>query len=223
MSITTETTIGQIAAEYPLATRVLARHKIDFCCGGGMALKTICEQRGLSSENLINEIFDELSDNSLDVNWNQRTLIELIEHILQTHHRPLEEELLRLETMLKKVHQVHHKKNPEVLDQLLNVYLDMKQELLQHMHKEEVILFPLIKAGRGLEADCPIALMRQEHDSAGSSLQKIRELTDNFTVPEGACNTWRALWHGLENLEKDLHQHIHLENNIFFPRALNGE
>ena len=91
------------------------------------------------------------------------------------------------------------------------------------MQKEEVILFPLIKAGRGSETDCPIALMRQEHDSAGSALQKIRELTDNFTVPEGACNTWRALWHGLENLEKDLHQHIHLENNIFFPRALNGE
>jgi regulator of cell morphogenesis and NO signaling len=121
------------------------------------------------------------------------------------------------------VHQVHHDKKPEALDQLLNVFLDMKQELLQHMDKEEVILFPLIKAGRGPEADCPIAVMHQEHDSAGSALQKIRELTDNFTVPEGACNTWRALWHGLENLEKDLHQHIHLENNIFFPRALNGE
>ena len=223
MSITTETTIGQIAAEYPIATRVLARHKIDFCCGGGMALETICEQRGLNSENLINEIFDELSDNSLDVNWNQRTLIELIEHILQTHHRPLDEELPRLETMLKKVHQVHHDKKPEALDQLLNVFLDMKQELLQHMDKEEVILFPLIKAGRWPEADCPIAVMHQEHDSAGSALQKIHELTDNFTVPEGACNTWRALWHGLENLEKDLHQHIHLENNILFPRALNGE
>ena len=160
MSITTETTIGQIAAEYPIATRVLARHKIDFCCGGGMALKTICEQRGLSSENLINEIFDELSDNSLDVNWNQRTLIELIEHILQTHHRPLEEELPRLETMLKKVHQVHHNKNPEVLDQLLNVFLDMKQELLQHMQKEEVILFSATKLNTRMEHKCAKLLMK---------------------------------------------------------------
>ncbi len=98
----------------------------------------------------------------------------------------------------------------------------MKTELLEHMIKEEQILFPMIAKGQFVSAVGPISVMEAEHDSAGESLKKLRELTNDFTPPEGACNTWLALWHGLSVLEKDMHQHIHLENNILFTRALNS-
>lgn len=224
MLLTCETTVGQIAAEHPLATRVLARHKIDFCCGGGLALKDICNKKGLDSQQLIDEIEKELSESEeTETNWIKRPLNDIIDHILNVHHRPLDEEIPRLETMLRKVHKVHYDKKPKALSELLNIFTKMKDELLQHMHKEETILFPLIKEGRGHMAECPVNVMHQDHDAAGRDLERIRDLTDNYTLPEGACNTWRALWHGLEALEKDLHLHIHLENNILFPRALNGE
>jgi regulator of cell morphogenesis and NO signaling len=107
-----------------------------------------------------------------------------------------------------------------MFDGLTENYLALKQELEQHIPKEEQILFPLIKQGQGAMAGGPIAVMEQEHENAGTALKNIRRLSSDFEVPEGACNTWRALWAGLEDLEKELHQHIHLENNILFPRAL---
>ena len=147
-------------------------------------------------------------------------LDDLIEHILVTYHRPLEEELPRLEQMGAKVVRVHGQRMPEVLPELLSVLRGLKHELLSHMMKEERILFPIIRQGVGSSADGTISVMQREHDSAGEALQRLRELTGGYEVPAGACNTWRALWHGLAALEADMHQHIHLENNILFPRAL---
>ena len=221
MKIELESKVGEIAAEHPLATRVFARHDIDFCCGGGKPLSSACAARGVDGESVLAEIEKELADpDTSEVRWDQAPLGDLVVHILAAYHRPLDEELPRLEAMVRKVVEVHGDKDPEMFSELLSVFLGLKAELVDHMAKEEEILFPMIKRGDGAMADGPISVMEQEHESAGAALRRIRELTGGFEVPEEACNTWRALWHGLAALEESLHQHIHLENNILFPRAL---
>jgi len=223
MSINVESKVGQIATEYPLATRVFARHGIDFCCGGGRPLGEVCAERGLDQATILGEIEHELvTPSQSEVRWDQAPIDDLIEHILAAYHAPLREELPRLEAMARKVAEVHGDKRPDMLPQLLSVYVGLKAELEQHLLKEEQILFPMIKSGQGAMAQGPVAVMEQEHVGAGDALKRLRELTDDYQVPEQACNTWRALWHGLAALEEALHQHIHLENNILFPRALQG-
>jgi regulator of cell morphogenesis and NO signaling len=223
-TITPESRVGQIAAEHPLATRVFARHGIDFCCGGGKPLAEVCSQSGLDVNTMIAEIDKELAEpEAVDVQrWDQAPLGELIDHILTTYHVPLHEELPRLEAMMRKVHDVHGHTDTERFNELLNVYLGLKAELDGHMMKEEEILFPMIRNGDGAMAHGPVSVMLQEHDSAGEALRSIRRLTSDYVVPDHACNTWRALWEGFRSLEVDLHEHIHLENNILFPRALDS-
>ncbi len=212
--------VGQIAAEYPLSTRVFARHGIDYCCGGGKPLASVCEKKGLDSTTLLAEIKKELTAPGNGVaDWNSAALGDLIDHILSAYHQPLYEELPRLEAMARKVDRVHGERDARLAD-ILAVYLTLKSELDSHMPKEEQILFPMIRAGEGGLAKGPISVMLHEHYVAADCLRKLSELTDAYTVPEGACNTWRALWHGLAALETSLHEHIHLENNILFPRAL---
>ncbi|MBT4767078.1 MAG: iron-sulfur cluster repair di-iron protein [Phycisphaerae bacterium] len=221
MTITLETPVGEIASQHPIATRVFARHRIDFCCGGGKPLGVVCQTKGIDGTAVVAEIELELSTGpDLDAQWDTAPLDDLIDHIVSTFHRGLDEELPRLETMLRKVNKVHGDKDPERLAELLEVFLELKSELIDHMMKEEQILFPMIQSGEGHAASGPVSAMEHEHDSAGNSLRRIRTLTDDFTPRPDACNTWRALWGGLEQLEVDLHQHIHLENNILFPRAL---
>lgn len=220
MTVTTEMPVGEIASNFPLATRVFARHKIDFCCGGGAPLQKACEKRGLNVDEILVEINSELEGTQDATKWNDAPLTDLIEHIVSNYHASLREELPRLEMMAKKVNAVHGDKDPERLQAIETVFCEMKEELLSHMMKEEQILFPMIANGQGANASGPVSVMEHEHDSAGDALRKLRELTNDFTPPEGACNTWRALWHGLAALEQDTHQHIHLENNILFPRAL---
>lgn len=221
MSIQLDSKIGQIATEYPLATRVFARHRIDFCCGGGKPLEEVCGRLGLDAQTVLAEIEREIASTSKSqASWNEAPLNDLIQHILTEYHAPLKEELPRLEAMSRKVVEVHGAKQPVKLPELLTVLRGLKAELDQHMVKEEQILFPMIQRGQGAMTGGPISVMEHEHDSAGRALQRLRELTDGYEVPAEACNTWRALWHGLAALEDALHQHIHLENNILFPRAL---
>jgi regulator of cell morphogenesis and NO signaling len=221
MDVQLNTKVGQIATEHPLATRVFARHGIDFCCGGGKPLREVCQKLGLDSKAVLDEIEREIAQPAeKQVRWDEAPLDALIQHILTAYHAPLKEELPRLESMSKKVVDVHRDKRPEMLPELLTVFSGMKAELEQHMAKEEQILFPMIQRGQGAMAGGPISVMEHEHDSAGRALHRLRELTDGYEVPAEACNTWRALWHGLAALEDSLHQHIHLENNILFPRVL---
>ncbi|MFN8176836.1 MAG: iron-sulfur cluster repair di-iron protein [bacterium] len=221
MSITAESKVGQLAAEHPLATRVFARHGIDFCCGGGRSLRVVCDEKSLDPEDVLGEIRKELENRDESAErWDQAPLGDLIEHILTAYHRPLREELPRLEAMARKVDHVHHDKDPERLSELLAVVLELEGELVQHMEKEEQILFPMIRHGQGPAADGPISVMEDEHAAVATLLRRVRRLTNDYDVPSAACNTWRALWHGLAALEESLHQHIHLENNILFPRAL---
>ncbi len=222
MSVTLETPVGEIALNHPIATRVFARHNIDFCCGGGAPLEKACDKRGLNPNDILSEINKELEEPCDEMNWSDAPLNDLIEHIVSRFHTSLREELPRLEAMAIKVNQVHGDKDPERLQAIETVFCGLKEELLLHMLKEENILFPMIVRGEGKMAGAPVSVMEYEHDSAGTALKQLRELTNDFTPPEGACSTWRALWHGLAALEQDTHQHIHLENNILFPRALNS-
>jgi len=221
MMIQSDSIVGQLAAEHPLATRVFHRHGIDFCCDGGRKLQEACAAQGVDTGMVLEEIRKELSNTTIpEERWGQAPLEDLVQHILVAYHGPLKEELPRLESMARKVLEVHGDKDPETLSELVEVYAGLKAELSQHMVKEEKILFPMIEQGQGAMAGGPVSVMKQEHDSAGAALRRLRELTKDYQVPPGACNTWRALWHGLAALEESLHQHIHLENNILFPRAL---
>lgn len=216
-----EMPVGQLAAEYPLATRVFARHRMDFCCGGDRTLGAVCAEKGLDPESILREIREELGrPEDGGKRWDRAPLEELIQHIITAYHWPLEEELPRLEAMARKVYQVHRDKDPERLHSMLSVYLGLKRELEQHMEKEEQILFPMIQNGQGAMTGGPVSVMEEEHAAVGVALGQLRALTREYVAPDGACNTWRALWAGFEALERSLHQHIHLENNILFPRAL---
>ncbi len=220
-TVTPDTTVGEIAVDHPLATRVFARHNIDFCCGGGKPLGEVCAKLELDTDAVLKEIHHELtSSDEPQSRWDEAPLADLIDHIVRTYHRPLDEELPRLEAMMRKVNNVHGEKDPERFGELLTVYLALKAELQEHMMKEEQVLFPMIRQGRGAMATGPVSVMMHEHDSAGHALRRLRELTNDYQPPDGACTTWRALWHGLAALETALHEHIHLENNILFPRAL---
>ena len=222
-TIQAHTPVGEIATSHPLATRVFARHQIDFCCGGGAELQAACAERSLDVETVLAEIQTELATNDdPGRDWASAPLDEIIDHILRKYHAPLREELPRLDAMAQKVHTVHGEKDPETLGGIARTVAALRAELESHMMKEEQILFPLIEAGQGAAAHGPVHVMEQEHASAGAALATLRRYTNGYTVPDEACNTWRALWHGLKALESELHDHIHLENNILFPRALRG-
>ena len=222
MSVTNETRVGKLAAEHPLATRVFARYGIDFCCGGGRALGEVCREKGLDSDRVIEEIEREITKcgGVPEEHWNDAPLGVLIDHILAAYHRPLHEEMRRLEVMARKVLAVHGEKDPKRFAELVSVFAALHIELEEHMAKEEQILFPMIRGGQGMMAEGPVAVMHEEHEAAGAALRRLRELTHDYEVPAEACNTWRALWHGLAAFEDEMHRHIHLENNILFPRAL---
>jgi regulator of cell morphogenesis and NO signaling len=219
--INKNTPVGKLATAHPLATRVFHRHGIDFCCGGGKALEDACKARNVEVEAVIEEINKELAaTDETPQRWDEASFEDLVGHILTVYHQPLHEELPRLDVMARKVLQVHGDKAPDVLPELVSVFAELRYELEQHMFKEERVLFPMILQGQGSMALGPIEVMQHEHESAGEALRRLRELTNDYTVPECACNTWQALWHGLAALEADLQEHIHLENNILFPRAL---
>lgn len=223
MTLQSDTPVGQLATEFPLATRVFHRHGIDYCCGGGRPLHEACAKRGVDTETVLAEIRAELDAPAAPAQrWDEAPLEDLIDHILVTYHQPLRTELQRLMEMSAKVLRVHGEKDPEALSEINSVFLALKDELEQHMQKEEQILFPMIRQGEGVMTGGPISVMEQEHASAGAALERLNELTGGYQIPEQACTTWRALWHGLAALEESLHQHIHLENNILFPRALGG-
>ncbi len=221
MSFNELTPVGKVAAEYPLATRVFARHGIDYCCGGGLPLKEACAAVEIPVDQVLDEIQHVLAGTSVGtVRWDREPLPILIGHILATYHGPLREELPRLDGMCRKVLRAHGGRDPEKFQALVDVFDGLRKELESHMQDEEQRLFPLVLQSAGDQAGDAIDELVHEHEAAGEALRTLRRLCDDYVVPEGACNTWRALWHGLAELEKDLHEHIHLENNILFPRAL---
>lgn len=216
-------TVGELATTRPLSVKVLQRLGIDFCCGGGRALDEACAARSVDADALLAEVAGLESGARPDERrWDQAPLVDLVDHILVKHHRPLDTELPRLGALLRKVTGVHYDKDPDRMDGLRLAWSDLQEDLVPHMAKEESVLFPWIQAGQGASAGSPIQVMEAEHERVGEILVALRRLTDDYVVPEEACGSWRALWQGLEALEADLHRHIHLENNVLFPRALRG-
>ncbi|QGX40704.1 iron-sulfur cluster repair protein YtfE [Permianibacter aggregans] len=209
--------LGEIARQIPGATALFHRHKLDFCCGGQQSLLEAAEGRGLSAEALAGEL-RALNPASHDTDWSTKNDRELIEHILSRYHelhRLQLPELIRLSSRVEKVHRDH----PQCPTGLAAHLEQMEQELAEHMAKEEDILFPMLMRGAYQMVHGPIMVMRHEHDDHGLALAQMEQLAHGFVLPDDACNTWRALYLGLQTLVTDLMDHIHLENNILFHRV----
>ncbi len=219
MIVNTNSVLAQLVTEYPASSRVLLRHGLDFCCGGQQTLVAACEGAKLGVDDVIAEM-NELTVDDAAVRWDTAPIPDLIDHILETYHAPLPEEFAQLQSMTDKVLRVHGEKDPERLGGLAKAVRFLADDLSVHMKKEELVLFPWILNGRQPKPVAPISAMRHEHEEAGAALEELRTLTDNFTPPNGACMTWRTLYARLERFDSDLRHHIHLENNILFPRVL---
>ncbi len=219
-TINMKATLADLAVTHPGAAKVFYKHGLDFCCHGNVSLGETCDRKGIDFDSVVEEILHEekLATETFD-RWDEKPLDDLIDHILQRFHASHREEVPRLAQMAKKVEDAHAEKSdcPRGLADCLE---QMSAELERHMQKEESILFPMIHDGRGALAIMPIHVMEQEHEDAGENLARIRKLTNDFHIPEEACATWRALYQGLAGFEEQLMQHIHLENNVLFPRAL---
>ncbi len=207
-------TVADIAASLPGSTAVFRRHKLDFCCGGGARLEDAAAARGVSLPALQAELGALVMPEGTGVPASSAELIALIQTRYHDVHRRELPELVRL---ARRVEAVHRDKAecPHGLAELLET---MATEMEDHMQKEEQILFPMMVRGGAPMIGHPIAMMRHEHDSHGEHLKALDALTHGATPPDGACNTWRALYAGIRKLEDDLMQHIHLENNVLFPR-----
>jgi regulator of cell morphogenesis and NO signaling len=228
MTLSLQTTVGEIAAKTPASVRVFEKYGIDFCCGGSVGFEQACQARGADPAGLMQEIEEaERQPGDLE-DWSEAGLGALIDHIITRHHTYLKTNLPRIQAMLDKVVSKHSSLHGAMLETLARTFAAMKEELEAHLMKEEMILFPMIRAleeGQAARSHCgfignPIRVMLMEHDSAGSALAEMRRATSGYSAPETACNTFRALFYELEALEGDLHLHIHLENNVLFPRAL---
>ena len=205
--------LGHIAVHRPGATAILRRHKLDFCCGGQISLSEAAANKGLALDELIAELEALPQGNESP---DSRSPAELIDHILVRYHAVHRVQLPELARMARRVEAVH-RDHPEVPKGLAEFIEGIEQELLSHMAKEEMVLFPLLRRGGQPMVGGPIAMMRDEHVEHGEQLERLARLTRDHTPPAGACNTWRALYAGTRQLTDDLIAHIHLENNLLFP------
>jgi regulator of cell morphogenesis and NO signaling len=226
--------VGEIVAQNPGLASVFESMGIDYCCGGKTSLIEACHQKGLSPRELLARLREgnrHTAQNYVPIDVTGMTLTELADHIENTHHAYLREELPRLVRMTRDVATRHGDRDPR-LQQVHETLREMGNELWQHMLKEEQCLFPMIRRLAASDASpavyCatiahPIRQMESEHDDAGAALARLRELTDDFSPPAWACNTYRAMLAALAYLEKDMHWHVHKENNVLFPNALARE
>ena len=238
MNVSAENTVREVAVQIPEATRVFEKLGIDYCCGGNKSLKQACASLNLSVDEVIDslEIAEETAHaRQKDRKWTEEPLADLVDHIVMTHHKYTRDEIARLRPLLQKVRSVHGQNHPE-LEVVLSTFHELAQELTTHMMKEEAVLFPYITrmeesviqkepylpAPFGTVQN-PVAMMMHEHDSAGRALRTIRQATASYTPPPDACISYQTLYKTLGEFETDLHQHIHLENNILFPRAIEME
>jgi regulator of cell morphogenesis and NO signaling len=219
--IQTTDTLASLARTIPAASRVFHRHRLDFCCGGNRSLADVCATQSFAAQDLIAEIEAEKPQAASDVRWDLESPAALVEHILDTYHAPLRPEVERLLQMARKVERVHAEK--ATCPRGLAAHLaGMQVAIDEHLEKEEKILFPMILSGQFGFAAMPIQVMVLEHDDHGAALRKTRVLTKDLLAPAEACTTWQALYVGLEQLERDLMDHIHLENHVLFPMVLNA-
>ncbi len=228
MEITANNTVAEIVTDNIKTAHIFKKFGIDFCCGGGITVQKACEKKKIDFDNLKKALEAATIDTSNFYNYKAWELDFLIDHIENIHHRYVEENIPLLLQYSNKVAKVHGHHYTEVV-QINSLFTAVANELTLHMKKEELILFPYIKklvANTDFEkpqfgsVNNPIQMMEDEHEHAGDIFKTIATLSNNYTPPEGACNTFKALYAKLEEFEQDLHQHIHLENNILFPKAI---
>ncbi len=234
MTLTATKTVGEIAAEVPGTTREFEKLGIDYCCGGNRTLGEACADANISVDDVLARLEKSLSTTPPGgtEDWQNRPLSDLIDHITSTHHVFVREESPRIAALAAKVLGVHGKNHPELL-QVQAIFSALAEELRVHLMKEEQILFPYVLlmeestlAGEPAPPAMfgtvmnPVRMMMQEHDGAGEALRSLRSVTRDYSLPEDACISYRTLYDALQGFEADLHQHIHLENNILFPRSV---
>lgn len=236
MEIETNATVGALVAEDYRTATVFQKYGIDFCCKGGKSINEVCQQKGLDLPGLLSEL-KAVSDQpgEVPIPFNSWPLDLLVDYIEKKHHRYVQASIPPLLQFLKKIYSVHGSRHPELLE-ILNEFSALAEELYLHMHKEEHILFPfirrLVQMKQGTPTvlsapfgtiNNPIQMMEHEHESAGEKLSHLEQLSNHYQMPEDGCTTYRVAFELLKAFEQDLHQHIHLENNILFPGALRLE
>ena len=231
MLIQKETKVGEVVAENFHAAKVFESHGLDFCCGGKRTIEDACKTKGVDTDSLLAELEKLNANNPSSTHFDKWEADFLTDYIINNHHAYVNNAVSTIEHHLQKVVSAHGAKHPEVCG-IESIFTELKNELLEHMAKEERMLFPYIKklsfaiknsiempAAPFGSVDNPIKVMESEHDNAGLLLKKINALSDSYTPPQDACATFRVLYGEFREFEEDLHVHIHLENNVLFPKA----
>lgn len=213
--------LGELALSIPRASALFRQYDMDYCCGGKQTLARAAERKALDVAAIEAELAA-LAEQPIDKDWRVAPLNEIIDRIIVRYHDRHREQLPELILQAAKVERVHADK-PSVPGGLTKYLTALHQELSSHMMKEEQILFPMIRQGMGTQAGGPISVMESEHDEAGELVEVIKHVTNNVTPPPEACTTWKAMYNGINEMIDDLMEHISLENNVLFPRALAGE
>ena len=232
MNISKENIVGEVVAKDYRAASVFKSRGIDFCCKGNRSIRDVCEKENLDSSELVEEL-NQLAKHNVHeaVDYQSWDMDLLADYIEKKHHRYVAKKIPELKAYLNKVAKVHGERHPELLE-IENLFTASAQELLAHMQKEETILFPYVRKMAVKEnrqkppfgtIQNPIEVMMHEHDTEGDRFRKIAALSNNYTPPQNACATYKVAFALLKEFEEDLHLHIHLENNILFPKAIASE
>jgi|SRR5688572_4036433 len=223
--------LAQLVNDNHKAASVFESYELDFCCNGKRSLQQACLEKSLPVEQLLAELQAITNNDEIPVDYSKMSLTRLADHIVFTHHEYVKREMPRVLAYLQRVAFKHGDRHPE-MNKVFELYSTVKQEMEEHMRKEEMILFPRIKTVEKQAAEkteinmniaylqSPVHVMETEHDQAGQLMNEIRQLTANYTPPPDACTTYRLSFAALQAFELDLHQHVHLENNILFPKAI---
>ncbi|WP_404452301.1 iron-sulfur cluster repair di-iron protein [Virgibacillus necropolis] len=227
---TEQSKTGDIVVKFPMASQVLKRYKIDFCCGGDRPIGEAIDKKQLDKEYILKEI-NELYNSTIamqekQIDWTEKSYNELIDYVVNKHHAYLNQVLPELSGFVTKVYRVHSKNHPE-LSQVFSKFHQLKTELELHLIREEEMIFPKIKAYEQEKKKTVLAevvesinMLESEHEHSGNLLSEIREVTNDYKLPDGACKTYHLTYLKLQELESDIFNHVHLENNIMFPRLI---
>lgn len=225
MTIDTTTTLGDLVTAHPELARELERRGLDYCCGGGRSLGDACAAAGLDAGDVVADLSTLVDADRAPAEWASMDAATLVDHLVDTHHRYLWDEMPRLSALTAKIAGVHGERHPE-LHEVAAVYEALRADMEPHLLKEERVLFPMVRelaaSATAPAFHCgtlrnPIGVMLREHDVVGDLLERLRALTSGYTVPADGCASYAQCYAGLERLEADTHLHVHKENNVLFP------
>lgn len=236
MKITENSIIGDLVAQDYRTASVFKEYSVDFCCNGNRTIANACERKKINPANMILKLEKATEENNEStVEHNSWPIDLLADYIEKKHHRYVEQKILEIKPYLDKVTRVHGENHPE-LHEIKQLFYDSADELTKHMKKEELILFPFVRklvkyqstdekpaSPQFVSIHHPIEMMKHDHDTEGERFRKIDKLSNHYQPPQDACNTYKVTFSLLKEFEEDLHLHIHLENNLLFPKAIEME